>query len=156
MRIHFFKLLAAVCFAVLFQPAAVAADDFATREEGVAFVKKAVAYIKQNGKEKAFADFSDRNGQFIERELYIVVLDMNGVVLANGANPKLAGKSLLDIKDVNGKAFVREEIELAKTKGKGWVDFEWVNPVTKALEPRSTYFERVDDTIVLTGVYRRR
>jgi signal transduction histidine kinase len=81
---------------------------------------------------------------------------MNGVVLASGANAKLVGKALLDIKDVNGKQFVREEIDVAKNKGKGWVDFEWVNPVNKKIEPRSVYLERVDDYYVLSGVYRQR
>lgn len=154
MRASLFKFIAAALLAIPFH-AAVAADEHATREEAVAFVKKAIAYIKQNGKEKAIAEFGNQQGQFIDRELYIVALDLNGVVLASGGNPKLAGKALLDIKDGNGKQFVREEIEVAKTKGKGWVDFEWVNPVNKKIEPRSVYLERVDDYLVLSGIYRQ-
>jgi signal transduction histidine kinase len=155
MRTGLCKFIIAALLAFPFH-AAVAADEHATRDEAVAFVKKAIAYIKQNGKEKAIAEFGNPQGQFIDRELYIVVLDMNGVVLASGANAKLVGKALLDIKDVNGKQFVREEIDVAKNKGKGWVDFEWVNPVNKKIEPRSVYLERVDDYYVLSGVYRQR
>lgn len=134
---------------------AAAAEQPASREEAVAIVKKAQAYIRQNGKEKAFAEFSKPQGQFVDRELYIVVLDLNGVMLAHGANPKLIGKSLIDLKDVNGKAFVREQIELAKTKGSGWVDFEWVNPVVQKMERRYTYLERMDDYFVLSGVFKK-
>ena len=78
---------------------------------------------------------------------------MNGVLLADGNKPKLVGKALLDVKDINGKAFVREELEIARSKGAGWVDFVWFNPTTKAMAPRSSYFEKVGELIVLTGVY---
>lgn len=156
MHLHSFKFIIAVLFSVLFHCAAYAAGEHAGRDDAVALVKKAIVYFQQNGRDKALDEFNNPKGKFVVGELYIVVLDMNGVLLADGTKPKLAGKSLLDIKDMNGKQFVREEVELAKTKGKGWVDFEWVNPVTKAMEPRSTYFERVDDFIVLSGVYNRR
>ena len=156
MHIRSFRFIIAVLAAAMFQSIACAAGEHASKDDAVAFVKKAVAYFKQNGKDKALDEFNNPKGQFIDGELYIVVLDMDGVMLADGTKPKLVGKSLLDIKDVNGKQFVREEVDLAKSKGKGWVDFEWVNPVTKAMEHRSSYFERVDDLIVLTGVYNRR
>lgn len=156
MHIHSFKFIITVLVAILFHSTAFAAGEHAGREDAVTLVKKAVSFIKQNGRDKALDEFNKPKGQFINGELYVVVLDMNGVLLADGTKPKLIGKSLLDIKDVNGKQFVREEVDLAKTKGKGWVDFEWVNPVTKAMEPRSTYFERVDDLIVLSGVYKQR
>jgi signal transduction histidine kinase len=135
---------------------ATAADQqVATKEEAVAMVKKAVAYIRQNGKDKALAEFSRPQGQFVDRELYIAVLDLNGMMLAHGANPKLIGKSLLDIKDVNGKAFVREQIEIARNKDSGWVEFEWFNPVSQKMGHRYTYLERVDDYFVLSGVYKK-
>lgn len=135
---------------------AMAADQqAASKDEAVAMVKKAVGYIRQNGKDKALAEFSRPKGQFVDGELYIAALDLNGQMLAHGANPKLIGKSLLDIKDVNGKAFVREQIELAKTKGSGWVEFVWVNPVSQKMEARATYLERIDDYFVLSGVFKK-
>ena len=152
MRAYIVKIVFALA-ALAMSFGAQAADPRASKDEAVAFVKKAVDYIKQNGKEKAFAEFSKPKGQFVDRELYIAVLDLNGVMLAHGANPKLIGKSLLEIKDVHGKAFVREQVEVAKIKGSGWVDFEWVNPVSQKMEPRSTYLERTGDYFVLSGVY---
>lgn len=154
MRRQFIRLAATLLAAAACHGPADAADDAPqTREDAVAFVRKATDYIRVNGKDKAIAAFNNPQGPFIDRELYIVVVDLNGVVLASGANPKLAGKALLDIKDVNGKAFVREQVELAKSRGKGWVEFSWVHPVSKKLEPRSTYLERVDDYFVLSGVF---
>ena len=152
MRAHILKLVFAfLALAISFN--ASAADQRATKDEAVAMVKKAIDYLKQNGKEKAFAEFSKPQGMFVDRELYIVVEDMSGTVLAHGTNPKLIGKNLIEIKDMQGKAFVREQIEVAKTKGSGWVDFHWSNPVSQKMEPRSTYLERAGDYIVLSGVY---
>lgn len=152
MRAHILKLVFA--FLVLAMSfGAPAAEPRANKDEAVTMVKKAIDYLRQNGKEKAFADFNAPQGKFVDRELYIVVLDMNGTVLAHGTNPKLIGKSLMDIKDMHGKAFVREQVEVAKTKGSGWVDSEWVNPVSQKMEPRSTYLERSGDYFVLSGVY---
>lgn len=136
--------------------AAHTAPQRAGRDDAVQFVRKAVAHIQSQGKDKALQDFNNAHGPFVERELYIVVLDMAGVLLADGRNPKLVNKSLIEVRDVNGKYFVKEELKLAREKGKGWVDFHWVNPVSGNMEARSSYFERVDDYIVLTGVYQQR
>ena len=46
--------------------------DAGTKDEAVAMVKKAVEYIKANGRDKAFAEFTDTKGKFIDRDLYIV------------------------------------------------------------------------------------
>lgn len=154
MRANMLKLVFAFLAAAMLS-SATAADQQVSREEAVAIVKKALSYIRQNGKEKALLEFSKPQGQFVDREMYIAVLDLNGVMLAHGANSKLIGKSLLEIKDVHGKAFVREQIDVARTKGSGWVDFEWVNPVSQNIEHRSAYLERMEDYFVLSGVYRK-
>ncbi|KQV91309.1 histidine kinase [Massilia sp. Root351] len=123
--------------------------------EAVAMVKKAVALIKSDGKEKAFAAISDpANKDFHDRDLYIYVYDMNGVAVAHGVNPKLVGKNLLDMKDNEGKAMIQEMVKVAKEKGSGWVDFKWPNPVTKAVEAKSGYVERAGDLLVGSGVYK--
>ncbi|RFP09278.1 histidine kinase [Duganella sp. BJB488] len=147
--------LGALLAATALSPAS-AQDRLSTRDEAVSFVRKAAAYLRQQGREQALRDFNNPKGPFVERELYIVVLDLGGTLLADGSNPRLVNKSLIDLRDVNGKYFVREELKMARDTGKGWVDFQWLNPVSKTMEARSSYFERVDDYIVLTGVYQQR
>jgi signal transduction histidine kinase len=131
------------------------AADKGSANEAVAMVKKAVALIKSDGKEKAFAAFSDpANKDFHDRDLYIYVYDLNGVAVAHGVNPKLVGKNLLDMKDNEGKPMIQEMVKVAKEKGSGWVDFKWPNPVTKAVESKSGYVERAGDLLVGSGVYK--
>lgn len=74
------------------------AADRGTAAEAEAMVKKAVAYIKEKGPEKAYDEFTNGK-QFKDRDLYVIVYDLNGKNLAQGANPKLVGKDLIGLKD---------------------------------------------------------
>ncbi|WP_170298931.1 cache domain-containing protein [Massilia eburnea] len=143
----------AMGFSLLSMPAWAA--DKGSADEAVAMVKKAAAMIKAEGKEKAFAAFADAgNKDFHDRDLYVFVYDLNGVNLAHGNNPKMVGKNLLELKDQEGKPLIRQMVDVAKTKGKGWVDYKWPNPVTKAIEAKSSYVEKVDDMLVGSGIYK--
>ena len=68
----------------------------------VAFVQEAVAYAKQNGKEKALAEFSNRNGSFFRGVLYIYAYDYNGTTIAHPVNPEKIGVNRLEEKDAEG------------------------------------------------------
>lgn len=133
------------------------AAERGTAEEASTLVKKAVAYLKANGKEKAFAAFNDPKGQFVDRDLYIFVYDMQGInqSIGNGNAAKMVGKNLIDMRDTDGKYIIKSFIETANSKGKGWVDYKWPNPVTKAVESKSSYIEKVDDVIVGSGIYKQ-
>lgn len=134
---------------------AFAAGEFGTNAEAEALVAKAVAHIKADGKDKAYADFTDKKPGWVDRDLYVVVYDLNGKVLSHGQNPKQVGKDLLEIKDPDGKEFVKERVQLAKSKGKFWHDYKFTDPVTKKVLPKSMYCEKLDDTAVCAGVYKR-
>lgn len=143
-----------VLFAVACNSPALAADR-ASANEAVAMVGKAIAYLEENGKEKAFAEFAKPgNPLFHDRDLYIFVYDLNGNNVAHGNNPKLVGKNLLEMKDHDGKYIIKGFIDVANTRGKGWVDYKWPNPVTKAVEQKSGYIEKVDNLIVGSGIYK--
>ncbi|MEI7447416.1 MAG: cache domain-containing protein [Burkholderiales bacterium] len=133
---------------------AFAKGEHATRDEATAMVKKGVAFIKSNGKEKGWATISDKSGPFIDRDLYLVVYGLDGTVHAHGANEKMIGRNLIDLKDVDGKAFVKERVDLAKAKGTFWQDYKFTNPVNKKVEPKQMYCERLDETVVCGGIYR--
>jgi signal transduction histidine kinase len=126
----------------------------ATAEEATAMVKKGVSFIKANGKDKGHAEISNKEGQFKKDDLYLTVYGMDGTVRAHGANEKMIGKNLIELKDIDGKAFVKERIELATTKGTFWQDYKFTNPVTKKIEPKAMYCEKLDDAVVCGGIYK--
>jgi hypothetical protein len=129
------------------------AAEVGTKDEATAMVKKAVTLIKANGAEKAYAEFSNPKGPFVDRDLYVVVYDMTGKCLAHGANAKMIGRDLIDNKDVDGKEFVKERVEMMKKQASGWQDYKFRNPTTNQIEPKAMYIERLNDVIVGCGVY---
>lgn len=131
------------------------AAEFGTATEAEALVKKAIQLIKADGREKAFAEINNKKGKFVDRDLYVFVYDISGKCVAHGFNQKMIGKELAEMKDPDGKFFVKERIEIAKTKGSGWQDYKFTDPITKQLERKSAYVERVENLIVGCGVYKR-
>ena len=131
-----------------------AKEGNAGKDDAVASVKKGVAYIKANGRDKGYAEISNKQGSFIDRDLYLVVYGLDGTVRAHGANEKMVGKNLIELKDVDGKPFVKERVDLAQSKGTFWQDYKFTNPVSKKIEPKSMYCEKLEDAVVCGGIYK--
>ena len=145
---------AAIVTALYLAGGGIASADSVSKDEAVAMVKKAVAAIKSEGPEKAYAEISNPAGKFIDRDLYIVVYGLDGVVLAHGANTSRIGTNQIDDKDPDGKAFVKERVELAKQQPSFWQTYKFMNPVTKKVEPKQMYCERLAETAVCGGIYQ--
>jgi methyl-accepting chemotaxis protein len=127
----------------------------ATREEVVAFVEKAADYLKSSRDPKrVYDEVSDPVGRFVKGELYLFINNFDGITLAHGQNAKLVGKAMLDLKDANGKYFMREIAEAAKINGRGWVDYKWLDPVTKKILEKTTYCQRAGDVYIGCGIYK--
>jgi len=130
------------------------AAEHGSPDEAQAMVKKAVAYIKANGADKAYEEFT--NGKsFKDRDLYVIVYTLDGKNLAQGANPKLVGKDLIGLKDPDGFPVIQKFVEQARTKGSGWVEgYRFMNPVSQKMEKKAMYLERVGETLVGCGIYK--
>jgi signal transduction histidine kinase len=146
--------MAVLMMVLVFAGTASAAGKLGTATEAEAMVKKAIAFAKANGNEAAFAAISNPKGKFVDRDLYVTVYDMTGKCMAHGANSKMIGKDLIDLKDTDGKAFIRERMEIVKRDGKGWQDYKFTNPTTKQVEPKRAYFERYGEMVFLCGFYK--
>ncbi|RXZ33794.1 HAMP domain-containing protein [Oxalobacteraceae bacterium CAVE-383] len=123
-------------------------------EEATEMVRKAVASLHAKGKEKTFAEINNKLGAFCDRDLYVVVYDLNGRNLAHGSNPALIGKDLIDAKDGAGNLYVRERIAIIRDKGHGWQEYMFLNPISKQMEAKSMYLDKYQDLIVGCGVYK--
>lgn len=147
-------ILKRALIASLFSAFGVNALAAATADDAIAMVKKGVAFIKTNGADKGHAEMTSKEGQFRKDDLYLVVYGLDGTVRAHGANEKMVGKNLIELKDIDGKLFVKERVELGKAKSTFWQDYKFTNPTTKKIEPKSMYCERLEDAVVCGGVYK--
>jgi cytochrome c len=149
------RKLAALAAAALLLPTAATPVEYATTKDAELMVHQAVAFLKKEGKEKAFAEFNDPKGRFTYRDLYIMVYDLSGTCVSHGAKKDRIGKNFLEEKDVDGKQFVKERLQIAREHGKGWQEYKFQNPQTKNVEQKIAYLERVGDLIVMCGAYKK-
>jgi len=124
-----------------------------TKDDAVAMVKKAVAAIKADGPEKAYAEIN-KGGQFADGEIYVVVSNFDGVTVAHATNPKLLGKNMTEVQDVDGKYFSKNMTELARKETSFWYDYKFANPATKKIQVKDNYCEVLSSSRVCAGVYR--
>ncbi|HAT32335.1 MAG TPA: histidine kinase [Janthinobacterium sp.] len=151
-----FTTLLAALLALSLAGTALAAGK-GTADEAVALVKKAGAYLKENGPEKAIVAINDPKGQFVKGDLYVFMLRTNGdgIALAHGQNAKIVGKNMLELHSAEGVYFVKDFIKLVNgPAGKGWVSYKWPDPLTKNIEEKSTYVERFGDYFLGVGIYK--
>jgi cytochrome c len=127
------------------------AGERATPDEAKAMAEKAATLLKADGPEKAFPAFNDQKGAFQDRDLYVFVQNREGVNVAFGGNPAMLGKNVMNLKDVEGKSFIKE---MQALKDAGWVEYKWVNPQTKAVETKASYVVWVGDYLVGVGAYK--
>jgi len=125
-----------------------------TKEQAKALVKSAIADFKAEGT-AIFAKVTAKDPKYVQEDLYVMVYDMTGKSVAHGANPKMVGKDLIELKDPDGKAFVKERVEIAKTKGSGWQEYKFTNPVNKKIEAKTAYLEKSGDFIFACGAYTK-
>jgi signal transduction histidine kinase len=127
-----------------------------SEKDAIALVEKGVAFMKAEGKEEMMKRINNKDPQFYHGALYLHMRDAkNAMMLAHPVNPALIGKDLLDVPDTNGKKYRREIVELAATKGKGWVDYTYKNPSTGKVEPKNTYMVKVGDVLLEAGIYKQ-
>ena len=126
----------------------------ASKNDAVAMVKKAVSAIKTEGADRAYPEISNPRGAFVDRDLYVVVYGLDGMVLAHGANVGRVGTNQIADRDPDGKAFVQERVDLAATHPSFWQSYKFMNPVTHEVEPKQMYCERLEQTVVCGGIYQ--
>jgi cytochrome c len=125
-----------------------------TAADASALVRKAVIYLKKHGKEKLLAEASNPKGAFVDNDLYLSIYTLDGKVAAHGANPKLIGIDVSQLRDANDRYFIKDILNAARTTGNGWVDYKWVDPASKALRDKSVYLEKADELVIAAGFYK--
>lgn len=149
------RWIAGAAFVIGFHAPALA-QEHGTRDEAKSMVEAAVAHVKKVGPEQAFKDFTDKsNKAWQKKDLYVMAYRNDGTCVGHGANDKLIGKNLMELKDPNGKPLIKELIAAA-AKGGDWVEYDWAHPQTKKIEGKVTYARKLEnfDGWVGVGVYR--
>jgi len=148
------KFLTALALPVLLiagLASAQAADENGTAAEAKAMLEKAASELKAD-KDKALAMFTNGEGGFKEKDLYVYCGGPDGNFTAHY---KLVGKSLKDLKDKSGKAFGEEIYAVAEPGQISEVEYQWYRPGSESeLVDKVAYVTQVDDQICAVGYYK--
>ncbi len=133
------------------------ATEKATQEECMAKCKEAADMVKEKGLDATLAVIMDKAGPFVWKDTYIFCIDIEKKAnVAHPIKPKLIGKNLMHVKDVNGKLFFAEFINLAKGQGAGWVEYMWPKLGEKKPSTKATYVYKVpgESVFMAAGIYK--
>jgi len=123
------------------------------REKAIRMVHEAAVFLEQEGLVKGLAELNRPDGRFVDGEYYVFAYDLRCVMAAHPMNPKLVGKSMLGVPDVDGKLFREDVMRLAQGPGWGWVRYKYRNPVSGQISSKVTWVRRVGNLILCCGVY---
>jgi len=109
-------------------PTASAGDNQAQPDEVTAKVRKAAAFLSEQG--AAGLDvLRDKNSEFMWKDTYVFVVNCDAdEVLANPAFPERQGGDIKQHADYNGKPYGRELCRTANEPSGGWVEYVWLKP----------------------------
>ena len=150
-QIQLSSFATAVVLAVGVGTAAHAADRATPREARTMF-EQAVRYMEENGAERAFAAFNDRQGNFVLKDPYVFTIVDNVVYHASGAAPEApGGLKVLDTTDAAGNPLFREMIDATRVTQEATVRYVWLNRATNKVEPKVSYVRKLGQYVVGVG-----
>lgn len=125
-----------------------------TADEAMALTKRAVSVIHNVGLEQALPMLHDRNGTFVDRDLYIFGFDRDGVYRIMGADPDFVGKTLRDVPGLDAAEVLAMAWQRCDMGG-GWVEYDMVDFKTGSVRPKISFVLAVNEHLLIgCGAYR--
>lgn len=126
------------------------------RKQIEALVNSAAALIESSGKE-ALAEFRKKDTKWFSGDTYLFAYDLKSNVLLNAAFPAREGTNTTGQKDANGKLFHHAFIDVAESKGAGWVDYMFPKPGQTQASQKWAYVKAVKidgvPSLIASGFY---
>ncbi|MBC3336737.1 MULTISPECIES: cache domain-containing protein [Pseudomonas] len=117
-----------------------------------ALLEKALAYYHDNG-DKAFAAFS-RQGEFVDKDRYVFVVDTKGVLLASGGpSSALIGRDVSEVLGPDLRQSFKEALKIPEGNGIQQAEYRWQNWNDGKVERKHVFYQRIGQRILAVGYY---
>ncbi|MDH4559922.1 cache domain-containing protein [Pseudomonas sp. BN411] len=114
-------------------------------------LQRAVDYYQVQG-DAAFAAFS-RQGEFIDGEHYVFVVDTHGTMLASGGTSAvLIGRDVREALEPELRDGFRQALEGAEGEVRV-AEYRWMNARDGRVERKRVFFQREGDRVIAVGLY---
>ncbi|CRM04754.1 cache domain-containing protein [Pseudomonas poae] len=121
-------------------------------EAAKALLQKALAYYQSNG-DKALAAFS-RQGEFVDHDRYVFVVDTQGVLLASGGpSSALIGRDVSEVLGPELRQSFKDALKVPENQGMQQADYRWQNWNDGKVEHKHVFYQRVGERILAVGYY---
>lgn len=129
-----------------------AGTEKADSQAAIALLEKALAYYHDNG-DKAFAAFS-RQGEFVDKDRYVFVVDTKGVMLASGGpSAALIGRDVSEVLEPDLQKTFKNALRVPEGNGIQQAEYRWQNRADGKVERKHVYYQRVGQRILAVGYY---
>lgn len=123
-------------------------------DEARSLVERGVQHFHEVGWDRARVGFSDSNGEWIDRDMYIFVFDRAGCFKVHPMRPDFVGKHLQESIGAAGADFMAKA-QAAVANNTGWVNFEFPSPSSGELVPKTAFVSQLsDDLMIAASVFR--
>jgi signal transduction histidine kinase len=110
----------------------------ANRQATIDLVRKGYQFMKTSGKSSAIAEFSQRRSdEYRYGDLYLIVYDMKGKIIADGGNADNIGRNMYNVVDQDGSPYIQRILKRATKEG------IWINAKIQG-SFQSTYAQKID------------
>ncbi len=136
---------------------AMAWAESATKDEVIAKCEAAAKMVHEKGVVEAGKAIGDKMGPFVWKDTYVFLMDLDGKMIAHPIKPELTEEdNLLQVADTDGKPLFLEFVQVAGSKGQGWVDYMWPKPGEEKPAAKTSYIYRISGTpyFVGAGIYK--
>ena len=117
-----------------------------------ALLEKALAYYHEQG-DKAFAAFS-RQGEFVDKDRYVFVVDTKGVMLASGGpSSALIGRDVSEVLGPEVQKAFKDALKVPEGNGIQQAEYRWQNWADGKVERKHVFYQRIGQRILAVGYY---
>ena len=108
-------------------------------------------FVRKHSGDMAFVQHNlQTNSAFFDRErkLYVFIhcYDIErqeAICCGHGIRPELLGKNMWNLRTPNGRLPFHEIAQMIEKDGKGWIEYDWLNPFTKNLQTKISYIKGI-------------
>lgn len=127
---------------------------FSTDEQAKELLDRAVSdYFKDP--ELAMRKFRNQQSGYRNRDQYVFVLDKanHNIIWSPNTPRSIINKSLDEIQDIQGTAFLAEMVDKADPNIIQQIDYWWFSPISQRVELRRAFYQQVGDSVIAVGTY---
>ena len=139
-------------FLLCLSPIHAATTEKAGSQAAKALLEKALAYYHEQG-DKAFAAFS-RQGEFVDKDRYVFVVDTKGVMLASGGpSSALIGRDVSEVLGPDVQKAFKDALKVPEGNGIQQAEYRWQNWADGKVERKHVFYQRIGQRILAVGYY---